>query len=156
MSTSAAGDVVHRESAKEESTAILEEARMVLPGIQALFGFQLIAVFQDGFHTRLALAEKLTHFGAIVLVVVAIVLAIAPAAYQRQAEPHVVSHRFLHLASRMLTGAMGALALALTAEIFLVGRVITGSWLVAALTSSAVLVLLGGAWFAFPRAQRRG
>jgi hypothetical protein len=27
----------------------IEEARMVLPGIQALFGFQLIAVFNERF-----------------------------------------------------------------------------------------------------------
>jgi hypothetical protein len=30
---------------EEETRTIIEEARMVLPGIQALFGFQLIAVF---------------------------------------------------------------------------------------------------------------
>src|SRR5438445_33623 len=34
---------------------LLEECRMVLPGIQALFGFQLIAVFNQGF------GEKLSH-----------------------------------------------------------------------------------------------
>jgi hypothetical protein len=28
---------------------VLDECRMVLPGIQALFGFQLIAVFSPGF-----------------------------------------------------------------------------------------------------------
>jgi hypothetical protein len=34
---------------------LLEECRMVLPGIQALFGFQLIAVFNARF------AERLDH-----------------------------------------------------------------------------------------------
>jgi hypothetical protein len=34
------------ERADKTGREAIEEARMVLPGIQALFGFQLIAVFQ--------------------------------------------------------------------------------------------------------------
>ena len=37
---------------------LLEECRMVLPGIQALFGFQLIAVFSPGFAQKLTLADQ--------------------------------------------------------------------------------------------------
>ncbi|HZN54924.1 MAG TPA: hypothetical protein VFB67_06335 [Candidatus Polarisedimenticolaceae bacterium] len=37
---------------------LLEECRMVLPGIQALFGFQLIAVFSDAFFDRLSAGER--------------------------------------------------------------------------------------------------
>ena len=40
----------------------IEEARMVLPGIQALFGFQLMAIFNDKFRT-LSEFER-THFVA--------------------------------------------------------------------------------------------
>ena len=50
---------------------ILEECRMVLPGIQALFGFQMIAVFNQGFAEKLSHAEQLVHLVAIVLTVVA-------------------------------------------------------------------------------------
>jgi hypothetical protein len=38
-----------RQSTKDELLTAIEEARMVLPGVQALFGFQLIAVFSDIF-----------------------------------------------------------------------------------------------------------
>lgn len=41
------------ESSTEALQQTLDEARMVLPGVQALFGFQLIAVFSDGFERRL-------------------------------------------------------------------------------------------------------
>ena len=34
-------------SLEEETRTTIEEARMVLPGIQAFFGFQLIAVFNN-------------------------------------------------------------------------------------------------------------
>jgi hypothetical protein len=37
---------------------LLDECRMVLPGIQALFGFQLIAVFNTGFDERLTSSER--------------------------------------------------------------------------------------------------
>ena len=41
------------EALKDAVEQALEEARMVLPGIQALFGFQLIAVFNQRFDTAL-------------------------------------------------------------------------------------------------------
>ena len=56
----------------------IEEARMVLlPGIQALFGFQLIAVFIERFK-ELTEDEQLIHFSATVLVTIAIVLIMTP------------------------------------------------------------------------------
>ncbi len=50
---------------------LLEECRMVLPGIQALFGFQLIAVFNQGFGEKLTLGEQRLHIVAISMAVVA-------------------------------------------------------------------------------------
>ncbi len=41
---------------------LIEECRMILPGIQALFGFQLIVVFNSTF------AEKLSPIEPLVLV----------------------------------------------------------------------------------------
>ena len=72
------------ESLKDQATHILDEARTVLPGIQALFGFQLMAVFSDRFATGLTEAEQRLHFASIVLVVLAIGLMMTPAAYHRQ------------------------------------------------------------------------
>jgi len=37
---------------------------MVLPGIQALFSFQMIAVFNNGFTERLWLAEQKLHIAS--------------------------------------------------------------------------------------------
>ena len=45
---------------------LLEECRMVLPGIQALFGFQLIAVFNEGFSDKLTPGEQELHLAAII------------------------------------------------------------------------------------------
>ena len=68
----------------EAADMLLNECRMVLPGIQALFGFQLVAVFSPPF-ADLEPALKQLHLLATALVVVAIALVMTPAAYHRQA-----------------------------------------------------------------------
>ncbi len=70
----------HRPGKLDEQTdkigrEAIQEARMVLPGIQALFGFQLIAVFNERFK-ELAEDARLIHFSATVLIAVAIALII--------------------------------------------------------------------------------
>lgn len=72
-------------SLEEETRTVIEEARMVLPGIQAVFGFQLIAVFNNGFHS-LTPPEQLMHLNALVLIMIAIALIMTPASYHRIAE----------------------------------------------------------------------
>jgi hypothetical protein len=46
-----------RESLEDEATHATDEARMVLPGVQAILGFQLVAVFNQRFHD---LTDRLT------------------------------------------------------------------------------------------------
>src|SRR5437870_2598653 len=98
---------------------ILEECRMVLPGIQALFGFQLIAVFNQGFGEKLSSAEQYVHLAAIVLVVIAVALVMAPAAIHRSTSQREVSERFIWLASRLLLASMVPLALGLCLDVYL-------------------------------------
>jgi hypothetical protein len=52
--------------------------------VQALFGFQLIALFNSTFRERLTSSEQLIHLVAIGLVAMAVALVMAPAAYHRQ------------------------------------------------------------------------
>jgi hypothetical protein len=140
----------------EEATGhILEECRMVLPGIQALFGFQLIAVFDDTFHQRLSEGEQLLHLAAIVLVTVAIALVMAPAALHRQAERYSVSRRFVDISSKLLLAGMFPLAIAIALEAYLVAAVIVGrpeaGWFVAA----ALLAVIAALWVGLPALERR-
>jgi hypothetical protein len=77
-----------KEALKLDSAAshLLEECRMVLPGIQALFGFQLIAVFNQGFDEKLTSGEQQLHFLALFLVALSAALVMAPAAIHRQSQ----------------------------------------------------------------------
>jgi hypothetical protein len=98
---------------------------MVLPGIQALFGFQLIVVFNPSFSEKLSLAERWFHLIAIGLIVVSIAMVMAPAAYHRQRDPEAVSEGFIVIATRLLLYSMFPLMLALGLEFFLIARLIT-------------------------------
>jgi hypothetical protein len=133
---------------------LLEECRMVLPGIQALFGFQLIAVFNDGFSKKLSPGEQELHLAAIVLVVFAVALVMAPAAIHRQTQQREVSERFIWLSSRLLLASMFPLAVALGLDIYLISRVILEN---SAFSAAIAVILLGVIfilWIVLPSWER--
>jgi hypothetical protein len=135
---------------------ILEECRMVLPGIQALFGFQLIAVFSDGFRRELSPPEQGLHLAAIVLVTLAIALVMAPAAIHRLSQQREVSERFIWVSSQLMLCGLLPLVLGLCLDIYLVALVIAGS----APAATAIALCVGAVfcvfWILVPlREQRR-
>src|SRR5204863_6883528 len=76
---------------------LLDECRMVLPGIQALFGFQMMAVFNQGFDDKLTQGEQCLHLVAIGLTMEAIALIMTPAAYHRQQGGRIVTDDFIRI-----------------------------------------------------------
>src|SRR5436309_3564920 len=103
---------------------LLDECRMVLPGIQALFGFQLIAVFSPGFEKALGHGEQVAHLGAIGLVAIGIAMIMTPAALHRHSGARQVTATFIRLSTRLLLWSMLPLAVSICVEFYLVGRVI--------------------------------
>jgi Family of unknown function (DUF6328) len=149
-------DAGRREQVSLDSAAthILEECRMVLPGLEALFGFQLIVVFSEAFGDKLSFEEQLVHLVAIILVVLAIALVMAPAALHRQVHQQAVTQRFIRLASKLLLASMLAMALGLCLEVFLVGKVIAASLVVGIVIALALLGLFILLWIVVPRRER--
>jgi len=129
---------------------LLDECRMVLPGIQALFGFQLIVVFNPGFDQKLNTVEQTLHLTAIALVAIAIAIIMTPAAYHRQTSPSEVTHDFIELSTRLLLWSMFPLAVGISLDLYLIGRIIIGSiggaWLCA-----GVLAIYATLWLLVPR-----
>src|SRR5947207_12493010 len=80
---------------------LLQECRTVLPGIQALFGFQLIAVFNSGFAQTLSIGEQRLHLVALFVVAVAAAIIMTPAAYHRQSGARAVTGRFIRISTRL-------------------------------------------------------
>ncbi len=138
------------ESVKDALSQALDEARMVLPGVQALFGFQLIAVFSDGFARSLSGVEQDLHLVAIVFVTIAIALLMTPAAYHRQVDRRRATAEFVALASRLVSGAMLPLAAGLSLDIALVAHVVTAGLVLAIALGAVVFAMFVGLWFVFP------
>ena len=138
----------------EAVTHLLEECRTVLPGIQALFGFQLIVVFNPAFQEKLSLTERGLHLTLIVLIVIAIGMVMAPAAYHRQKDPQSVGEDFIFIATRLLLYSMLPLMMALGLEFFLISRVITNSLVLSILLSLLLVSLFSTLWFVLPRNRK--
>jgi hypothetical protein len=129
---------------------LLEECRMVLPGIQALFGFQLVAVFSERFAEALSAGEQRLHLLATGLAALAVALIMTPAAYHRQKHPHHATECFLRTSTRLVLWSMPPLAASLCLEFYLVSRIILDeTW--GAILGAALMAVFFLLWFVLPR-----
>ena len=140
-----------------EMRNIIEEARVVLPGVQALFGFQTIAVFNDRF-ADLADYAKACHALGMIMVVISIAMVMTPAIYYRTCHGHATA-AMVRLSSKMIRGALGPLAAGLALDMFTVIHIVaSGMSARMALSVGAglgTLALLAGFWFFLPRHGRK-
>jgi hypothetical protein len=147
----------HQEVEKEEldkrAQNAIEEARMVLPGIQALFGFQLIAVFNQRF-PQMPAGQQLLHYVALLLVGAAIGLIMAPAAYHRIVEQHSVSRFFIQFASVMIAISMLPLLTAISFEIYILGHLVLDNDQASFWIAIATAAFLATLWYVFPFVAR--
>lgn len=130
---------------------LLEECRMVLPGIQALFGFQLIAVFSNTFSQTLSVLEQQMHLAALGLVAVAAALVMTPASIHRHIGPREVTDRFITISTRLLVVAMYPLAIGISTDFYLIARIILQSTEIALILAFLLFVTCSLLWFILPR-----
>lgn len=140
-----------KESLSISVTHMLEECRMVLPGIQALFGFQLIAVFNSAFWSRLDQFEQLLHYVAIGLVALSVALVMTPAAYHRQAEAMTVSRRFLTISTKLLFWSMYPLMSGILLDFYIIGSLVLASPLLSLLATFCLFCVFTTLWIILPR-----
>jgi hypothetical protein len=134
---------------------VLEECRMVLPGIQALFGFQLIAVFNQGFGQKLSDVGQMVHLVALVLTALSMALVMTPAALHRLAEPLEVSERFLWLATNLILAGMVPLAVAVGLDAYVVASIVLGREMPAIVLGIVLVVIFASVWFVLPLHEHR-
>jgi Family of unknown function (DUF6328) len=140
---------VHSETLEEQADHVIAEARMVLPGVQTLLGFQLVAVFNQRF-TIFTQHEQALHFAAFLLIAGAMGFLMTPAAYHRQSGAARISSHFVTLATRLIMMAMWPLSIGVALDTYLIGRLIFPAREMAILGGTAVFLLLVGLWFVFP------
>jgi len=137
-------------SLKDAAHFLVEECRMVLPGIQALFGFQLVAVFSSDFAKKLSHGEQVTHLAATGLIALSIGLIMTPAAYHRQTTPRTITTKFIRVCTRLMLWAMVPLTLGLCIDFYLIVVAVTGQIWTAAI-AAALFAYFVALWFVFPR-----
>jgi hypothetical protein len=127
---------------------------MVLPGAQALLGFQLAMMFVEDFD-KLPERIKYIHMGGLAAIGVSMVLLMTPAAYHRIVESGEDSESFHRLASRLVLAAMAFLALGIAADFLVVVEKVSGSIAWGAAGAGVVLVLFYGLWFGYSLYRRQ-
>jgi hypothetical protein len=133
---------------------MLTEARVILPGAPALFGFQLAIVLTEAFE-KLSSLPRLIHGIALLCIAVSVALLITPAAIHRIVWAGEDSETFLRIGGRITIAALVPLAIGMAAGCYVVlSRMVSGSGLVAAIAKALVLFSLLSLWFAWPFIER--
>jgi hypothetical protein len=132
---------------------LLTEARVILPGTQALLGFQLAIVLTDAF-SNLPEVSKLVHAVSLCLAALAVILLMTPAAYHRIVYAGEDSPEFHRVASIIVTCATIPFAFGLAGDVYVVVVRMTGSAALAAWSGLGSFILCGTLWYVYPIIQR--
>ena len=148
-----------RDQQKREQTELhqkidqmLTEARVILPGAQAMLGFQLSIVLTKAFE-QLSSGLQLTHAASLGLVALAVVLLMAPAAYHRIVYAGEDSPDMHRTGSILVTAATVPLAAGIAGDVYVVIAKIAGST-VGLIAAALAAVMLLGLWYALPLIAR--
>lgn len=128
---------------------VLAETRVLIPGAQALLGFQFTIILTDGFE-RLSPGVQRLHLASLGLMTLATILLMSPAAYHRIVERGEDTERFHRFAGGMLVTAAIPLALAIGLDVAVVIEKVLGDARLAAIAATLTVGLFYGLWFGYP------
>ncbi|MBV9464402.1 MAG: hypothetical protein JO317_09255 [Verrucomicrobiae bacterium] len=151
-------DEVEEVPLSERITQALTECRVILPGAQALLGFQLAITFMSSYET-LARALQILHLVSLGLTGICVVLLMTPSAYHRIVEEGEDSEDFLECVSRTIITAMVPLSLAIGGDLFVVVSKVSRSETLALAVAAASVLFSLGLWFGYTsrvRSRRGG
>jgi hypothetical protein len=133
---------------------MLTEARVVLPGAQAMLGFQFVVTMMKSF-SELPDFVRNVHFMALGVTALAITLLITPAAVHRITFRGLDAERVHDIGSLLVTVAMIPLAFGLSADFFVASFKMLEDARAAGLAAAVVLAGLLALWYALPLCLRR-
>ena len=135
-----------------ELIELLNELRVVLPGVQVLFAFLLAVPFSQRFAQLTALQEDV-FFAAFLCTTVATALLIAPSVYHRLRWRERDKEQILRTSNRLAIAGTAFLAAAIVAVVYLVTDLIYGVFTSVVVTLAAA-VMFAGLWYALPLVRR--
>jgi hypothetical protein len=132
---------------------ILSELRVALPGVQVLFGFLLVAPFNQRFGT-VSHFERDLYFAALLCTLLASTLLIAPVLFHRLTFRLRQKAYIVETANRLMIAGLAVLAVALACSVLLITHYLFGA-AAGIVTTAGFLTAVGLMWFALPLRQRR-
>jgi hypothetical protein len=135
-----------------ELIELLNELRVVLPGVQVLFAFLLTVPFTQRFN-EVTDVQKDAYFASFLCAAVATVLLIAPSAYHRLQWRQRDKENMLVVANRLAIAGTVFLALAVTGSVFFVTDFLFGA-LATGIVTGLVAGLFTWFWYGLPLTRR--
>jgi hypothetical protein len=135
---------------------MLTEARVLLPGAQALLGFQLAVMFTEAFG-QLAFAARIIHVAALCCICLAVILLMAPAAFHRITYDGENTEAFYRLGSRLVLTAAVPLGCGIVGDLYVAVEKALQRPVLAAAVAALAFAALVALWLIRPlmlRAKR--
>jgi Family of unknown function (DUF6328) len=143
----------HDERLNRELIELLNELRVILPGVQVLFAFLLTVPFTNRFN-QITEAQRQVFFVTFLLTAVATGLLIAPSAYHRLRWRQHDKEQMLRTSNRLAIGGMAFLAAALTGAVYLVTDLIFEAAAAVSLVTAAAVFFYVWFWYGLPMMRR--
>jgi amino acid transporter len=135
-----------------ELMELLQELRVVIPGVQVLLAFLLTAPFQQRF-AQLQGSLRNAFFASIVCATLATAFLIAPSAHHRLRWRTGEKERLVRIGNQMAIAGTVFLAAAIVLAVYVVTNVLFTTDL-ALWTAAAFIVVFAGLWYVLPLAWR--
>jgi len=140
MSGSEESSETGKTSIHDKIRQVLTESRMIIPGNQALLGFQFAIVLQQGFRD-LAPWLKWIHLWSLSFITLSTIVLLTPAAYHRIVENGEETERFYRVANTLVLWSLPPLALGICGDFFLVTYKMSGSLCISLAAAALMLAL---------------
>ena len=147
----------HRDEAKAERLdreliELLNELRVMLPGVQALFAFLLIVPFSERFESTTR-TERVAYYIAFAAAALCSILFIAPSVYHRVQFRQHDKEGLLRVSNGLVIAGTVVLGIGIAASIYVVTGFLADD-LLALIVSIAALLLLSALWWGLPLSRR--
>ena len=137
-----------QERTARELIELLNELRVILPGVQFLFAFLLTVPFSQRF-SELDGLETGVFFVTLLCTAIATALLMAPSAQHRILWREGVREQRLELGNTLTIAGLAFLVPAMVGAVFVVADFIFGRW-AALIVTLLLVVFFGLVWFALP------
>lgn len=131
---------------------LLQELRVVIPGVQVLFAFLLTVPFQQNF-TKINNFQRDVYFATLICTAISAILLMSPTAYHRLTFRYQQKRKLVFYSNRFAIIGLTFLAAAMTGALLLVTDVLF-STAAAAIVTGLAITAISVLWYALPLRRR--